>query len=141
MFSLLSEHINKSYRLYRDEYLAILKNNSGPEAEKLKKKFQNLVKEKDLDIVVQCNLEITNYLDITLNLNDDLNRPYRKTNEKTNYIHVNLDHPPWVMKEIPWSIKTLKFVIITKYFLGVSYLLWKTPKKQGIQKQATISST
>ena len=94
MFSLLSKHINKSYRLYRDEYLAILRNNSSPEAEKLRKKFQNLVKEKDLDIVVKCNLEITNYLDITLNLNDGSYRPYRKTNEKTNYIHVNLDHPP-----------------------------------------------
>ena len=39
---------------------------SGPEAEKLKKKFQKLF--KDLDIIVQCNLKITNLLDITLNL-------------------------------------------------------------------------
>ena len=72
MLSLLSKHINKNHiGLYRDDGLAILKNTSGPEAEKLKKKLQKLFKEKDLDIIIQCNLKITNYLDITLNLKDD----------------------------------------------------------------------
>ena len=95
MLSLLSKHINKNHiGLYRDDGLAILKNTSGPEAEKLKKKLQKLFKEKDLDIIIQCNLKITNYLDITLNLNDGLCRPYRKPNEETNYIHINSDQPP-----------------------------------------------
>ena len=63
--------INKNLiGLYTNEDLAILKNTSNPEAEKLKKKFQKLFKEKDLDIIVQYNLKTTNYLDITLNLND-----------------------------------------------------------------------
>ena len=46
--SLFSKYINKNHiGLYRDDGLAILKNTSGPEAEKLKKKFQKLFKEKD----------------------------------------------------------------------------------------------
>ena len=99
MLSLLSKHINKNHiRLYRDDGLDILKNTSSPEVEKLKKKFQKLFKEKDLDIIVQCNLKITNYLDITLNLNDGSYRPYRKPNEETTYIHVNSDHPSSVIK-------------------------------------------
>ena len=93
MLSLLSKHINSNHiELYRDDSLAILKNTSGPEAEKLKKKFQKLFKEKDLDIIVQCNLKITNYLDVTLNLNDVSYRPYRKPNEEANYIHINSDY-------------------------------------------------
>ena len=77
MLPLLSKHINKNHLgLYRDNDLAILKNTSGPAAEKLKKKFQKLYKEKDLDIIVQCNLKITNDLDITLNLNDGSYRSY-----------------------------------------------------------------
>ena len=115
MLSLLSKHINKNHiGLYRDDGLAILKNTSGPEAEKLKKKLQKLFKEKDLDIIIQCNLKITNYLDITLNLNYGSYRPYRKPNEETNYIHINSDHPPSIIKEIPRSIekKALNFVII-----------------------------
>ena len=106
MLSLLSKHINKNHiGLYRDDGFAILKNTSGPEAEKLKKKLQKLFKEKDLDIIIQCNLKITNYLDITLNLNDGSYHPCRKPNEETNYIHISLNHPPSIIKEIPRSIE------------------------------------
>ena len=106
MLSLLSKHINKNHiGLYRNDGLAILKNTSGPEAEKLKKKFQKLFKEKDRDIIAQCNLKITNYLDITLNLNNGSYRLYRKPNKETNYIPISLDHPPSIIKEIPRSIE------------------------------------
>ena len=51
--------------------------------------FQKILQEKDLDIIIQCNLKTTNYLDITPNLNDDSYHPYRKPNGETNYIHSN----------------------------------------------------
>ena len=95
LMTLFSKHINKVHvRLYRDDGLAILKDTSSPEAEKCKKKFQKLFKEKDPDIIVQCNLKITNNLDITLNLNDGSYRSYKKPNEETNYIHVISHHLP-----------------------------------------------
>ena len=50
-------------------------------------------------------MKITNYLDITLNLNYGSYHPYRKPNEETNYIHINSDHPPSIIKEIPRSIE------------------------------------
>ena len=54
MLLLLSKHINKNHiGPYRDDGHAILKNNSDPEAEKLKKKLQKLLKENDLDIIFQ----------------------------------------------------------------------------------------
>ena len=53
MLPLLSKYINKNQiGLYRDARLANLKNNNGPKEEKLKKKFQKLFKEKDIDIPV-----------------------------------------------------------------------------------------
>ena len=61
----------------KETRVAILKNTSGPEAEKLKKKFQKLFEEKGLDIILRCSLKITNFLDITLNL----------TNKPTLYSH------------------------------------------------------
>ena len=74
--------------LYNSLYdsLVFLKNTSSQEAEKLKKKFQKLFKEEDLDIV-NYNLKITNYLGITLRR--WFIPPYRKFNKETNYIHVN----------------------------------------------------
>ena len=71
MLSLLSKHINKNHiGLEKDDGLAILKKTSRPKVEKLKKNFQQFFKEKDRDNIVQSNLKITYYLDITLNLND-----------------------------------------------------------------------
>ena len=50
-------------------------------------------------------MKIVNYLEVTLNLNDGSCRPYKKPNEETNYIHVNSDHPPFILKQLPKSIE------------------------------------
>ena len=50
-------------------------------------------------------MKIVNYLDVTLNLNDGSYRPYKKPNGETNYIHVNSDHPPSILKQLPKSIE------------------------------------
>ena len=50
-------------------------------------------------------MKTVNYLDITLNLNDGSYRPCKKPNEETNYIHVNSDHPPSILKQLPKSIE------------------------------------
>ena len=55
--------------LYRDDGLAVFKNLSGPENERIKKDFQKIFKENGLDIIIQCNMKIVDYLDLTLNLN------------------------------------------------------------------------
>ena len=53
-----------------------------------KKPIQNIFKDKYFYIVTKCNLKIVDYLDVTLNLNDGTYRPFHKTNEERNYIHV-----------------------------------------------------
>ena len=69
--SLQGEKYNKKdIGLYRDDGLAVFKNISGPEAEKIKKDLQNIFKNNGLEIVIACNMKVVNYLDITLNRND-----------------------------------------------------------------------
>ena len=68
--------------LYRDDGLAVFKNTSGPQSEKVKKAFQRMFKNKGLDIIINRNMKIVNYLDVTLNLNDGSYRPYKKPNEE-----------------------------------------------------------
>ena len=48
---------------------------------------------------------VVNYLDVTLNLNDGSYHPYKKPNDEINYIHVNSDHPPSILKQLPMSIE------------------------------------
>ena len=106
MLSLISNIYNrKNLGLYRDDRLAASKNTSGPQSEKIKKTFQKMFKNKALDIIINCNMKIVNYLDVTLNLNDGSYRPYKKPNDETNYIHVNSDHPPSILKQLPVSIE------------------------------------
>ena len=46
MLSLISEKYNKKdFGLYRDDSLGVVKNESGPEAEKIKKIIQEIFKE------------------------------------------------------------------------------------------------
>ena len=99
MLSILSKHISKNHiELYRDNSLAISKNLSRSRSRKTQQKVSKIFKEKYQDIIVQCNLKINNYLDITLNLNDGSWRLYRKPNKETNYVHINSDHPLSVIK-------------------------------------------
>ena len=106
MLSLTGNKYNpNNIGLYRDDGLAVFKNTSGPQSEKIKKTFQKMFKNKGLDIIINCNMKIVNYLDVTLNLNDGSYRPYKKPNDETNYIHVNSDHPLSILKQLPVSIE------------------------------------
>ena len=92
--------------LYRDDGLAIFRNKSGTQLEKIKKKLQRLFKEYDLEIIAESNQKIVNYLDVTLNLKDGTFRPYHKPGDQMWYIHMESNHPPNIIKHIPASIET-----------------------------------
>ena len=107
LLSLLSEKYNKNdIGLYRDDGLAVFKNVSGPMSEKIKKDFQRIFQENDLEIVISCNMKIMNYLDVTLNLDDGTFRPYHKPNDEIVYIHSESNHPPSIIKQLPISIES-----------------------------------
>ena len=95
----------KNIGLYRDDGLAAFKNTSGPQNERIKKKIQKIFKEKGLEAIVQCNMKVVNYLDATFNLEDGSFRPYKKPDDETLYIHVESDHPPNIIKQLPISIE------------------------------------
>ena len=61
---------------------------SGSKLEKIKKDIQKLFKEKQLDIVVQCNMKTVNYLDVTLNLENSTYHPYQKKKNHIKYINI-----------------------------------------------------
>ena len=63
MLSLIGNKYNpNNIGLYRDDGLAVFKNTSGPQSEKIKKTFQKMFKNKGLDIIINCNMKIVNYL-------------------------------------------------------------------------------
>ena len=65
-----------------------------------------MFKAHDLDIIAKCNMTIVNYLDVTLDLQSGTYKPYKKTDNESNYVHVQSNHPPNIIKQIPLSIQT-----------------------------------
>ena len=107
MLNVLSKRYNKNdLRLYQDDVLAVLKNKSGPQSEQVKKNIQKIFPEHGLDIIIQCNLKVVNYLDVTFTLNDGIYKPYTKPNNEIKYIHKNSNHPRSVVRQIPLSIES-----------------------------------
>ena len=106
MLNVLSKKYNKNdFGLYRDDGLAALKKKSGPQSEQVKKNIQKIFKDHGLDIIIQCNMKVVNYLDGTFNLSDGTYKPYTKPNNEIKYIHKNSNHPPSVIRQIPLSIE------------------------------------
>ena len=82
MLSLIGDKYNSNdIGLYRDDGLAVFKTTSGPQSEKIKKTFEKMFKNKGIDIIINCNMKIVNYPDVTLNLNDGSYSPYKKPND------------------------------------------------------------
>ena len=91
--------------LYRDDGLAILRNISGPQSERVKKAFQKVFNDYHLKLEIKCNVKIVDYLDLTLNLIDGSHRPFHKPNDETLYINANSNHPPCIIKQTPIAIE------------------------------------
>ena len=71
MLNVLSKKYNKNdLGLHCDEGLVVLENKSGSKSEQVKKNIQKIFKEHGLDVTIQCNIKVVNYLDVTFNLND-----------------------------------------------------------------------
>ena len=85
--------------------MAVFKNTSGLQSEKIKKDFQKKFKNKGLDIIVNCNMKIVDYLDVMLDWHNRSYRPYQTPNEEANDIHVKSDNHPCILKQLPMSIE------------------------------------
>ena len=71
----ISEKYDKNdIGLYKDDNLAVFKNISGPESERIKKNFQSLFKKYGGEIIA-CNKKVIDYLDVTFNLKDGTYKP------------------------------------------------------------------
>ena len=68
-----------SVGLYGDVGFALFKNISGHQADKIRKEFHQLLKENGLSLKIECNLKTVNYVDITLEVNTGIYKPYRNT--------------------------------------------------------------
>ena len=90
--------------LYRDDGLAVLRNANGHVSDKRRKEIIREFKRIGLNITIQANLNIVNFLDVTFDLNSGVYQPYHKPNETPMYINVKSNHPQNIIKQLPKTI-------------------------------------
>ena len=89
--------------LYRDDGLAVC-NLSGRQAELTKKKLCKIFKDNGLNITAEANKKDVNFLDINLNLDTGIYRPYMKPNNTPVYVNRHSNHPRGILENIPRSV-------------------------------------
>ena len=94
----LFEH--HSVGLCRYDNLAIMKSLVAPGTERIKRKVIKIFKNYGLKITTKPNLHIANFLDITLDLRNSTNEPYRKLDNHSVYINKNSNYPKKFKKTI-----------------------------------------
>ena len=94
----------KDFGLYGDDGLGILRNTSGLEADRKRKKIIKTFKECGLSITCEISKKIVDFLDLRFNLNDKTYEPYRKLSNEPIYINKQSNHPPNIIADIPKAI-------------------------------------
>ena len=101
---LTKEFVKQNIGLYRDDVLSCFENISGPDSEKIKKKLSTFFKSNGLIITVECNLVVTDFLDVTFDLKSSTYYPYRKPNNELRYMNEHSNDPPSIINQIPLMI-------------------------------------
>ena len=93
--------------MYRDDGLGTLRNLSGPEVERTRKRIIKIFKDCRLNITIKMNLKAVDFFNVRFDLVNNTDQPYRKLNNEPVYIHKQSNHPLKILKELPKSIKKL----------------------------------
>ena len=97
------QNLNLNIGLYRDDGLAT-GFQTPRQLDIIKKKLCKIFKDNGLSITIQANLKVVNFLDVTLDLNTGLYKPFMKPNDIPVYVDMKSNHPPSILKNIPAAV-------------------------------------
>ena len=100
----LLRHLPLQVGLFRDDGLAV-STLTKRQNEKVKQEICRIFKNEGLDITITTNLKNVEFLDVELNLNTGIQKPFTKPNNTILYVDANSNHPPSIKKNIPLSVQ------------------------------------
>ena len=95
-----SDHIG----LYRDDGLIYIPNSNGPNSSSIQKKIIRAFKPLGFKIEISSNNKIVNFLDVTLDLSNNIYKPFIKMDQSPSCINVNSNHPKAIIKQVPKAV-------------------------------------
>ena len=79
-------------------------NSNGPNTSSIQKKIIRAFKLLGFKIEISSNNKIVNFLDVTLDLSNNLYKPFIKMDQSPSYINVNSNHPKAIIKQVPKAV-------------------------------------
>ena len=95
--------LNATVGGYKDDNLAI-SSASPRQTELMKKKICELFRSHGLQITIEANKQIVQFLDVEFDIRDGSFKPYLKQGDVPLYVNAKSNHPPHILKNIPLSI-------------------------------------
>ena len=95
--------LNLNIGLYKDDALGVPRM-TPRQADICKKEVCKIFQKHNLSITIEVNLKVVNFLDITLDLNSGVFKPYMKPDNLPQYINRRSNHPPAIIKSIPEAV-------------------------------------
>ena len=92
--------------LYRDDGLAVCIG-TCKENEETSQEICKIFKDIGLAVTPEANSKVVDFLDISLDLNSELYKPYKKENDMPLYINSRSNHPPTVIKNIMMGVNRM----------------------------------
>ena len=89
--------------LYRDDGLGVAET-TPRNLEKLRQKIVKIMSEFGFKITSTANQKVVQFLDVTLDLDNECYKPYIKPGDKPMYVNRQSNHPPAVTKNIPLAV-------------------------------------
>ena len=89
-----------SHKLVYEPYI----DGTSRQIENMKKKICKVFQENQLSCTIEANSKVVNFLDVTLDLNTGIFKPFMKENDMPVYVDVKSNHPPAILKNIPLGV-------------------------------------
>ena len=93
----------KDQGLYRDDFISVVEV-SGPQVERLQKNLFKFFEQYKLKVTIEANVKKADFLDISMDLESGIHRPFRKEDTIPTYINVQSNHPPHIKNNLPRMI-------------------------------------
>ena len=127
--------------LYRDDGLAVT-NLPGPELDRLRKQVTRIFKSHNLQITVDAGAKVTDFLDVSLNLENESYRPFRKDSRPPVYIQKSSNHPPHISKQLPNMIsKRISTISTNKDVFDSESAVYNTALRNAGYKENIVYMT
>ena len=84
--------------------LVFIPNSDGPSNSSIQKWLKGPFKLLGFKIEISSDIEIANFLDVTLNLSDNTYKPFLKTDQYPSYINVKSNHANAIIKQVPKAV-------------------------------------